>query len=262
MRTVARASLPALVLLALCGTLQTRGAHAAVLFDNGPLLTHPMGGCGGGDLSAAQDTTVGLTTRGLNHSLSGGYRVADDFTVDAPGWQLQQIQLFAYQGNSTTTSSPITAVNYQIWNGSPDDPGSAVVCGDTTTNRLSSTDWTGMYRALLSEAATDCTRPLMIDVVDATGCSLPPGTYWLDWQTDGDSVTLSGPWAPPVSILDQNPLGNALQQVTGAWQPALDATLQTPLDFPFVIEGTPLSNEIFLDGFESGDTSAWSVVVP
>jgi len=29
-----------------------------------------------------------------------------------------------------------------------------------------------------------------------------------------------------------------------------------------VIEGTPLSNEIFLDGFESGDTSAWSVVVP
>jgi hypothetical protein len=235
-------------------------AAAQVLYDNGGLLTHPMGGCGGADLSAAQDTTVGLTTRGLNHSLAGGYRVADDFTVDGLGWQLDSIDFFAYQGSSTGTTSPITAVNYQIWDGVPDDPGSTVVCGDNVTNRLTFTTWTGMYRALLSDAG-DCTRPVMVDTTDATGCVLAPGTYWLDWQTDGDAA-LTGPWQPPVSVLDQNPLGNALQQVTGAWQAALDATLGTPLDFPFVIYGTALTNEIFLDGFESGDTSAWSVTVP
>jgi hypothetical protein len=256
MRTAVRVSSLILFLLTLAVP-----AAAQVLWDNGPLLTHPAGGWGGADLSAAQNTTVGLTTRGLNHSVAGLFRVADDFAVDGLGWTLTDIVFFAYQGSSVGTTSPITAVNYQIWNGDPSDPGSTVVCGDTTTNRLLATTWTGMYRALLSEATTDNTRPVMEDTADATGCVLPPGTYWLDWQTDGNA-TLTGPWAAPVSILDQNPLGNALQFDGAAWNAALDAGLQTPLDFPFVIHGTPISSEIFLDGFETGDTSAWSVVVP
>ena len=255
MRTAVRVSFLTLIVLTLAVP-----ATAQVLWDNGGLLTHPAGGCGGQDLSAAQNTTVGLTSRGFNHSLSGGYRVADDFAVGGLGWQLESIDLYAYQGGSSTLS-PITGVNLQIWDGVPDDPASSVVCGDTTTNRLVSSTWTNMYRALLSEATTDCSRPLMLDVVDVIGCVLPAGTYWLDWQTDGDAA-YTGPWAPPVSVLDQNPPGNALQQVTGAWQAVVDATLQTPMDFPFAIHGTPVSNEIFLDGFESGDTSAWSVVVP
>ena len=49
------------------------------------------------------------------------------------GWFIQTITFFAYQTGSTTTST-MTGVNLQIWDGPPDNPGSAVVWGDTTTN--------------------------------------------------------------------------------------------------------------------------------
>ncbi|MBP1642639.1 MAG: hypothetical protein H6Q03_1308 [Acidobacteria bacterium] len=244
---------------ALAGTAAAQEGSVVVLFDNGPLLTHPAGGCAGNDLSAAQNTTLGLTSRGFNHSVSGDFRVADDFVVDPPGWELDQVELYAYQGGSTT-ASPITAVNYQIWDGSPDDPLAVVVCGDPTTNRMSTTEWTSMWRALLSEATTDCTRPIMRQNVDAVGCLLPPGTYWIDWQTDGD-IAFTGPWAPPIAVLDQNPPGNALQQVAGTWQAVVDAALLTPLDLPFVIHGTA-NGLVFRDGFESGDTSRWTAAFP
>lgn len=251
--------LTTIAVLALAGAAAAQEGSVVVLFDNGPLLTHPAGGCAGDDLSAAQNTTLGLTSRGFNHSVSGAFRVADDFVVTAPGWELETITFYAYQGGSTTTS-PITAVNFQIWDGLPDDPASTVVCGDTTRNSMLSTTWTGMYRALLSEATTDCTRPVMAQVADALGCVLAPGTYWLDWQTDGD-VVLSGPWAPPVSILDVVATGNALQQVTGVWQAVVDSGLSVPLDLPFVLDGTA-SGLIFRDGFESGNTSRWTAAIP
>ncbi|KAB2960134.1 MAG: hypothetical protein F9K16_11930 [Thermoanaerobaculia bacterium] len=259
MRTLVRPLLALLVVSSLAAAAAAQEGPAVVLFDNGPLLTHPAGGCAGADLSAAQNTTLGLLSRGFNHALSGGYRVADDFFVTPPGWELETIELFAYQGGSTT-ASPITAVNYQIWNGSPDDPGSTVVCGDSTTNRMLTTEWTGMYKALLSEATTDCTRPLMTQVVDALGCVLAPGTYWIDWQADGNAA-FTGPWAPPVSILDVVATGNGLQQVTGAWQAVVDSGLGVPLDFPFVVNGTA-TGLVFKDGFESGNTTRWSTTLP
>jgi hypothetical protein len=259
MRTLVRPLLAVLTVVQLASASAAEAGSAVVLFDNGPLLTHPAGGCAGGDLSAAQNTTLGLTSRGFNHSVSGDFRVADDFFVPPPGWELETIELPAYEGGSTT-SSPITAVNYQIWNGPPDDPLSDVVCGDTTTNRMLSSGWTGMYRALLSEATTDCTRPLMTQLVDALACVLAPGTYWIDWQTDGD-INFTGPWAPPVSMLDMVRTGNALQAVAGAWQAVVDTGLAVPLDIPFVLNGTA-TGLVFRDGFESGGTSRWTIAIP
>ena len=93
----------------------------------------------------------------------------------------------------------------------------------------------------------------------SVGTTLPPGTYWLDWQVDGD-VAYTGPWAPPVTIDGQTTTGNALQFVTSAWQPAVDATLLTALGLPFVIEGVLAS--LFADGFESGGTTLWSATLP
>ncbi len=72
-----------------------------------------------------------------------------------------------------------------------------VVFGDTTTNRLASTAFANIYRRLESQP-TDATRPVFGSVATA-GTILPPGTYWLDWQVDGD-INYTGPWAPPVTI--------------------------------------------------------------
>lgn len=229
---------------------------ATVLYDNGPLVNSPGTGPGGADESLARDVTVGLTSRGFNHSLAGGYRVADDFTVAGASWNVTTITFYPYMGGSPTTPTPITGINLQIWNGSPDLPGSTVVFGDTTTNRLTSSTFANLYRRLESQS-TDATRPVMVAVA-AVLTTLPPGTYWLDWQVDGNA-SYTGPWAPPVTIDGQTITGNGLQAIP-AWQPAVDAGLLTAQGFPFVIEGALAV--LFSDGFGSGDTSLWSATVP
>ncbi len=212
-------------------------APQAVLWDNGPLVNSPGTGPGGADESIARDVTVGLTSRGFNVSLGGGFRVADDFDVTAAsGWNVDSITFYVYQGNSPTSPSPITAINYQIWDGPPDNPASMVVYGDTTTNRLTSTTFANMYRRLESQP-TDSSRPVMVAITSA-GFSLGPGSYWIDFQVDGD-INYTGPWQPPVTIDGQTSTGNGLQSVSGTWQPIVDAALQTPLGVPFIIEGTP-----------------------
>ena len=110
-----------------------------------------------------------------------------------------------------------------------------MVWGDTTTNVMTATAWSNIYRATdTTSGATD--RPIMANTV-TVNTLLDPGTYWLDWQTDG---TLgSGPWAPPITINGQTTTGNALQwTATGAvWAPANDTGTATQQGFPFIIDG-------------------------
>ena len=211
----------------------------AVLYDNGPLVTHPGGGAGGADASALQ-TALLLSTYGFGHALSSGYRVADDFTIADPEWDVQTITFFAYQTGSGTTST-INHVNLQIWNGQPGGGGS-VIFGDTSTNRLASTSWSNIYR-VLDTALTDTQRPIMADVV-TVGTNLAAGTYWLDWQTGGTGA--SGPWAPPISILGQTATGNALQYdpATTTWNPLIDTGAGTQQGLPFVVEGLVVPVEL------------------
>ena len=117
---------------------------AAILFDNGPLTTHPGGGFGGANASAVQ-TALGLTTFGFGHAITSGFRMADDFTVPAGGWNISTITFYAYQTGSTTTTT-IDNVNLQIWNGVPGV--GSVVFGDTTTNRLAGSSFSNSYRVL------------------------------------------------------------------------------------------------------------------
>ena len=205
----------------------------AVLFDNGPLVTHPGGGAGGADASAVQ-TALGMTVLGYSHAPTTIYRVADDFTFTGAGWQVDQITFFAYQTGSTTTST-IDHLNLRIWNGPPGQPGSSVVWGDTTTNRLVNTTWSNIYR-VTDTGLTNTARPVMANTA-AVGTFLTPGTYWLDWQTGGTLAL--GPFAPPVSVLGQTTTGNGLQSSgPGVWNPLVDVG---PQGLPFVIEGTALS---------------------
>jgi hypothetical protein len=217
----------------------------AILYDNGPLVTHPLGGAGGHDASAVQ-TALGMTLYGFGHQYSLGYRMADDFTIPAGGsWDIQQITFFAYQTGSGTTSS-ITGVYFEILNGSPAGGGS-VVFGDQTTNRMTSTSWSGIYRTLDTDVRTATTRCIMANVC-AAAVTLSPGTYWIAWNTNG--TLTSGPWAPPVTVLGSTGSGNGLQYLgTTGWGAALDGSWQQ--DLPFVIEG---------EGATPNEASTWSAL--
>jgi hypothetical protein len=172
----------------------------------------------------------------------------------------------ALDTSSPTDPSPITHVNYRIWDGDPSNPASSVVYGDTSTNRLVNTNWTNVYRVLDTDLL-DTQRPVMEDLVD-TGIWLGPGTYWLDWQTDG---TLgSGPWANPCTILGQTTTGNGLQSLDNGvtWAAAIDSGTSTPQGFPFImlgIVGQPPPEVIVQamssvgagDVFAIGDANLW-----
>ncbi|HRI57650.1 MAG TPA: hypothetical protein PK170_11200, partial [Anaerolineae bacterium] len=204
---------------------------AAVLYDNGTLITHPGGGAGGANASAVQ-TGLGNSTYGFGHAITAGLRIADDFTVPAGGWNISTITFYAYQTGSTTTST-INNVNLRIWDGVPGVGN--IVFGDTSTNRLAGSSFSNIYR-VLDTGLGDSARPIMADVV-TVNTVLPAGTYWLDWQTGG--TLSSGPWAPPVTILGQTqkPGANGMQFNT-TWGAAIDTGSSTQQDFPFIIEGS------------------------
>lgn len=209
-----------------------------VLYDNGSLINCAGCGVGGADESVLQTTSLGMNTLGFGHQVAFDNRVADDFEVtDAAGWDIDTITFFAYQTGSTTTST-MTAVNLRIWDGMPGG-GGAVVFGDTTTNLLTTTVWSNIYRVTETTTGAATDRPIMASTLAlAAPVHLDAGTYWLDWQTDG---TLgSGPWAPPVTINATCITGDGLQSLDagvtfGAANDSGTGTCQQA--FPFVIEG-------------------------
>jgi hypothetical protein len=205
-----------------------------VLWDNGPLVTHPGGGAGGADASRLQNTSLGMTTNGFNHGVPGGFRVSDGFSVlDPEGWTVDDITFYAYQTGSTTTST-FTNVNVRIWDGPP-NAGGKVIWGDTATNLLSATGWSGIYREAETSIGST-SRPIMWVTADLGGIHLPAGDYWVDWQTDGSIA--SGPWAPPITIIGQATTGDAVQWTGSTWANLVDSGSGTQQGLPFVINGT------------------------
>ncbi len=208
------------------------GLQAEVLWDNGPLITHVGGMINGADRSAI---SPGASTIGAGAQQSAGNRVAEDFTVSVASWTVDSARFFSYQTGSTTTST-LTGITLRIWN---DVPGvGSVVWGDDTTNVMSGTGFTGIYRTTSTDN-TVLTRPLMFVDVDLAGLELPAGTYWLDFAFTG--TLASGPWAPPLGDATEFVTGNARQLVStgdGNFNPLIDGGSGPNLALPFILEGT------------------------
>ena len=208
-------------------------AVTAALYSNGPLVNSVGTGVGGLDESILQNTSLGLSSLGFAHQLGSTARVADDFTIVGPDWNITNITFYAYQTGAT--ASTITAVNLRIWDGVPGAAGSNVVFGDDTTNIMASTVNSNILRVTETSTGTATDRQIAASDV-AVNITLPAGTYWLDWQSDGSGG--SGPWAPPITISGQTTTGNARQFFSGTWADLTDAGAATPQGLPFIIQGT------------------------
>jgi hypothetical protein len=215
------------------------------LYDNGPLITDPAAGPAGSNMSLVQDPN---TSWGFSHAKSTLMRVADDVNVLATSWAIDSIVFFAYQTGSTTTTSTFTAYNVRIWNGVPGAAGSTVVWGDTTTNVLTSSYWSGIYRG---SDLTGTTRPIFRNVCTTPALTLNGGAYWIDWQAEG-SLT-SGPWAPAITIVGQVVTGNAMQSSDNVWGDLIDGT--NPQGLPFIVYGTAT-------GAYTNDVSCTAITAP
>ncbi|OIP51765.1 MAG: hypothetical protein COZ75_13210 [Flavobacteriaceae bacterium CG_4_8_14_3_um_filter_34_10] len=221
--------------------------QGGIIYSNGPVFNTPGGGAGGADLSLLENLTVGNTTLGAGIQTLSANRMSDDWVVTETV-EVTSIDFYAYQTGSTTTST-MTGVTLQIWDGIPNDPASQVIYGDDAISAMTGTTWSGIYRA--SETTPqDNARPIMTNTVATPGLILTPGTYWLDWDADG--TLASGPWAPPIALLGPGPVGNAIQYIgtNAAWQDSIDGGSGNPLGFPFDVTGSVLGlNDNILDGF-------------
>lgn len=215
----------------------TPAGAGSVLVDEytSRFITHPTGGVGGAPASAVE-TAIGMGTYGAGSQIGSNNWVAEDFTVPAQGWSISQVRFYTYQTGSGTTST-INDLRIQVFSGTP---GGTPVWGDTTTNRLTSTTFSTVYR-VLDSVLTNADRPVMEVVATfATPISLTtPGTYWIAWSLGGTGA--SGPWTPPQTILGSTTTGNCQQSTAGgAYGQFVDAGSTGAQGCPFVLEGLTL----------------------
>jgi hypothetical protein len=146
--------------------------------------------------------------------------------------------LFAYQTGSTTTST-ITGAYLEIFDGDPRVGTPNRLFGDLTTNRMSGTTFTNIYRTQDATLLAS-TRPIMsVRVAVNPPLVVPPGSFWLQFQFSGSLA--SGPWAPPITILGVKPTGNGSQH-QNATPPGVWVDAQSGLErqgLPFRIFGVP-----------------------
>lgn len=146
--------------------------------------------------------------------------LADAFTVPTDStWAFDTVFVYGYQRNSGTTST-FTGCNLQIYNGAPGHGGS-VIWGDTTTNVLSGTGFTGIYRVDTITAdggLTTTQRPIMyLKLYLSSAPHLSGGTYWLSWSATGSLAIV--PSSPDKVLPGRiNPTGQqGMQLFSGNW---------------------------------------------
>jgi len=205
-------------------------AQTTYLTDTGFITDRGYGG------AEASCKTNGMTYNSLTMDRTMGVWVADAFTIPAGAtWTFDTVIVYGYQYNSSL-SSPFTACNLQIYNGTPGS-GGTVVWGDTSTNVLNSSAFTGIYKVdtFASDGALLCTkRPIMyLKLYLSTPPHLSAGTYWLSWSVTCASPSTVSPAVTPYKVLPGrvNPPGQMSRTLyAGSWGYNIDNGLSVGLN--------------------------------
>lgn len=215
-----------------------------LVYDAGPLVTHPTGGNGGSPLSMVQTAApMNLTVFGFvaNPAVQ---TVADDFVTNGPVC-VSAIELFAYQTGATSPS--INGVFLEVYAGDPRAGGLPVAGSPGIANNLVGlagytviNTMTGAYRAV-ETSPTDTTRPIqsvlvtLANPLNLNSASIAGGRYFLRYGLTGSSVV--GPFVPPISVLGSRVTGDAISASTaGTWTSMVSNGSGQAL--PFELHGT------------------------
>jgi hypothetical protein len=176
---------------------------------------------------------LGNTSAGSTVSPSGTtgiFRLSDNFSLPQGG-RVDTVTATAYMTGSGDTL--FSTGNIRIWNGAPNLPGSTVVFGDTTTDRVVSSALTNIYRVFSTNNSTQgginslpgTTRRLKTATFDIGGLNLGPGEYWVDYQIVSGVSPTGAVFHPYTTFTDARGAAgaNALQLTTATgWAPVLD----------------------------------------
>lgn len=207
--------------------------EAQILWDNGPMVTHPGAGAGGADVSMAS-----LLPNAAGSNITAALWRGDDFTVGGPGWIVDQIDVFGYDTNNPVPRWDDATV--QIRAGSPDG---AVVGSASATWQLAGINRTFNGAGNLGNEARQISRL----TADFGGLNLTPGDYWMVY-TITHSVAGTNSWFSYVMDINpanpDDPITRVGNSVSGAdsgmtWATASVTTggwNQAP-EIPFIVYG-------------------------
>ncbi len=191
------------------------------------------------------NTSIANTNAGFGAQITANNSLADDFTVTGSAWNLSKITVFAYSTGFTGSTSPFTDLRVRIHTSNPALGPTTVVFGDLTTNRLSASNGTTMYRifnTVVAPATAPGTTRRIWTLEANVNVTLNPGTYWLEFQTGGPASNFI-PGATPIGVRSL-PGYNAVQNQAGTWGALVDAgqgpasPANVPMDVPFVLDYT------------------------
>ena len=202
---------------------------ANVVVDEAWLINTPDAGYLGADVSALLGEEISFGQGFYDTDV----QCAEDFTLTEKT-ALSAVELYGYHTDSTVDSD-FTSLYLRIYDGDPRNASTNLVWGDETTNVLTSTAWTGVYRT--DAYFTNSRRPIMKLTAELTDCVLEPGTYWLAFFTN-ESWGYFVPSAYPDPT--QPSSGNALR-FNGTWEEAEDLGTELQVALPFLICGTTAS---------------------
>lgn len=231
-QTGSRLGAAAIVLVAAVAT-----TRAVTLFDNGSLVTNPGAGAGGFDVSQASSD---FNTLGF--SVASPQRLADDFTVAAPGWRVSGVTVSAYIAGAypvPPVASPFSALTLNLWRGGPPEQGAAELVATSTA--LTGNAFSGIYRVANGAANFSSTaRPVFHLTASFPDTELSPGNYWIDYSVTGSGGIVFSPMVmtgTPAAPLTRP--GNAQRKLdpSGSWVTLFGGLSSQGLDFPFVVSG-------------------------
>lgn len=209
--------------------IANKGNRNRTVLYEAHFVTDPGAMANGADASWIKGSQ---STWGPNINNGGGYKLADDFTLEAAS-TITEIEVYGYQTGSTTTST-FTGLYAQIYNGAP-NAGGQVVWGDETSNIMTSTSFTNCYRGSDGET-TATTRPLMAITAENLNIELEAGTYYLVWSLAGSAS--SGPWAGIEALPGVGNTGDGIQYSTSSgWVALTDSGAGTPYGGAFKLVG-------------------------
>lgn len=119
------------------------------------------------------------------------FRLADDFSVTGPGWNVTGFKFYAYQTGSAPGASPILGGNLNIWSGRPEDDGTVLVGTGSFSSVTNTIAWAGggsglVHRIFNTDSPAPGTAPDTTRIIREVEFSysgvLGPGTYWVDVQ--------------------------------------------------------------------------------
>ena len=198
------------------------GASAQVVYLADTAFTTDIGFDGAG----ASCLYNGGYWLGLNMTHDQAYSIGDYFTVPTGDtWVFDTVILYGYQIGGTLVS-PFTGAYLQVYKDGPPGIGGVSTWGDTTTNILVGTGFTGIYRVdtdASSGGLTGTERAIMyLKLYLAAPPHLSAGTYWFQWSV---SASGSGFGNCPPKVLPGriNPAGqDGRWDTAGAWSTIVD----------------------------------------